>query len=402
MYQSASNYWQSITTAEKICMEEGTRLAAPDQASEYSAVHSWLYQYMPYMEASGDTSFLKTWFGYRKIDQSFKGMVGFSVVSPWYHSSASIAISGSVANDFSSNFPSDCTLQDNNNRQGYSCLNSDTSDVRALCEYRHCTTLSGKYCTFPFKIGNRQYDTCVPFGRADGSSWCATSTDAFGNILTNETCNAVCPVSPCPVGFTSVLETCIHISAAHPYDTVQSVQEAEDICMSMGARLYQPRSITSLRTLLFMNQALFNKNASISNAASNDLLGYDSYDDNLALGINGTSPYTLTYRDGSPFPEKLIEATQFGYAWAPGYPNNMDINSCIVLKNKQEFANVPCAGYSAGTAPGEKLSYICEARPLVTTDGLDPNKSCVFPFKTDASDVWHHSCIYAANAKVRL
>jgi hypothetical protein len=401
MYLPGTKYWQSITTAEKICMEEGTRLAAPDQISDYSAVKNWLYQYMPYMEASGDTSFMKTWFGYRKIDQSFAGLDGYSIVSPWYHSSATpAALTGYVANDPILNSPSDCSLQDDTTRYGYSCLNSDTSDVRAVCEYRHCTTLTGKYCIFPFKIGNRQYDTCVPFGRFDGSAWCPTSIDNAGNILSNETCRPACSISPCPVGFIPVLETCLHISAAHPYDTVQSVQEVEDVCLSMGARLYQPRSIKSLRVLLFMNQALFNQNISVPNSASSDLLGYDNYDGSLALGIIGSSPYTLTYRDGSPFPEKLIEATQYGFAWHPEYSNDMDINSCIVLKNKQQFANAPCTGYATGTASGEKLSYICEARPLVTTDGLEPNKSCVFPFKADASDVWHHSCIYATNAKV--
>jgi Fibronectin type II domain len=393
MYQTGSNYWQSITTAEKICMEEGTRLAAPDQISGYSAVQNWLYQYKPNMEASGDASFLKTWLGYRKIDQSFLGSVGFSVVSPWYSSSAT-PVASFVANDPTPNFPSDCTLQDSSYRQSASCLNSDSSDVRAVCEYRHCTTVSGNYCIFPFKIGGRQYDTCVPFGRADGTAWCATSVDALGNVLTDDTCSSACSSSACPMGFIQLLQTCIHISAAHPFDAVPSVQDAENICMSMGARLYQPRSIKSLRTLLFMNQALFNKNYAVPNSVGNNLLGYNNTLGILAIGVQGTNQFATTYRDGSPFPDMLVDATQYGFGWSADYPNDFDINSCIVLQNKQEFINVPCDDTI------DKISYICEARPLVTMDGPDPNKSCIFPFKANNSDVWHHSCIYETNAKV--
>jgi hypothetical protein len=393
MYPTGPNYWQSITTAEKICMEEGTRLAAPDQIAGFSALQSWLYQYKPNMEASGDTSFLRTWLGYRKIDQSFQGLEGFSVVSPWYNSSQT-SVANFVANDANINFPSDCTLQDNSYRQSFSCLSSSSSDVRAVCEYRHCSTVSGKYCTFPFKIGNRQYDTCVPFGRADGSAWCATSVDSAGNVLTDDTCTSTCPVSPCPVGFIPLLQTCIHISAAHPFDAVQSVQEAENVCMSMGARLYQPRSIKSLRTLLYMNQALFNKNYTIPNSVGNNLLGYNNTLGILAIGIQGSNQFEITYRDGSPFPGMLIDATQYGFGWSADYPMDLDINNCIVLQNKQEFVNVPCSD-----ALG-KISYICEARPFATTDGPDANKACIFPFKADSSDVWHHSCVYATNAKV--
>ncbi len=71
-----------------------------------------------------------------------------------------------------------------------------------------------------------------------------------------------------------------------------------------------------------------------------------------------------------------------------------------MLTNKQEFANKPCAGYPKGSDAGQKLAYICEARPFVTVDGPDANKTCVFPFKADASDDWHASCIYGINSKV--
>ena len=352
------------------------------------------------MEASGDTSFIQTWLGYRKINSNLLGSQSSQnskVISPWYKSTSNaLPVAGYITNNQSTFLPYECTYIDGNIRQGYNCLNSDLLDTRAVCEYRHCTTLSGKYCTFPFIVGGREYDTCVPFGRADGTAWCGTSVDSFGHVLSNDTCGSACPVSACPVGFVSMLQTCIHISAAHPYDTVSSVQEAENVCMDMGARLYQPRSIASLRTLLFMNQPLFNKNYLIPGSTSNDLLGYDSSVNRLAIGVLVSQTYALTYRDGSPFDESLIDATQNGFAWSATYPDGSDTNICVVLQNKQEFANVNCSGL----ATGDTMSYICEARPFVTVDGLDPNKTCVFPFKIDASDVWHHSCIYGTNAKV--
>ena len=147
-----------------------------------------------------------------------------------------------------------------------------------------------------------------------------------------------------------------------------------------------------------MNQPLFNKNYLIPGSTSNDLLGYDSSVNRLAIGVLVSQTYALTYRDGSPFDESLIDATQNGFAWSATYPDGSDTNICVVLQNKQEFANVNCSGL----ATGDTMSYICEARPFVTVDGLDPNKTCVFPFKIDASDVWHHSCIYGTNAKVRF
>ena len=402
-YQSASLYWHSITTAEKICMEDGTRLSSPDQDSQYTAVRNWLFSYKPYMEVSGDSASTLVWSGYRKLKQSILGLENSSVISPWYSNiSTVLPVSGYVTNTTSGYLLYGCMYQHmNSTRLGYNCLNADVSDTRAVCEYRHCTTVSGKYCVFPFKIGGRQYDTCVPFGRADGSAWCATSVDPATNVLTNETCATTCPVSTCPVGFTAVLQTCIHISATHPYDTVKSVQEAENVCMSMGARLYQPRSMKSIRTLLFMNQPLFNKNYTVPNSLSNGLLDYDPAGNLIALGISGYQRYAFTYRDGSPFPDSLVDVIQYGFAWGLNYPDESDDqNNCVVLQNKQEFANVPCGDYAVGLADGMKLSYICEARSFVTVDGLDPNMSCVFPFKANATDDWHLSCIYGTNTKV--
>jgi len=402
-YYTASQYWQSITTAEKTCMEDGTRLASPDVQTQYLAARDWLMVNGGQNEATGDSSILQYWQGYRKINSSAQGIQNIAVVSPWY-SNASYPLNISSFITGSTNpsvYPYECMYSRHTEiAKGVECLNNETVDTRALCEYRHCTTISGKYCIFPFKIGNRQYDTCVPFGTADGSAWCATRVDSAGNVLTTDTCANQCPVSVCPVGFLSVLQSCIHISAAHPYDTVLSVQDAENVCMGMGARLFQPRSIKILRTLLFLNNPLFNSNDTTLTSPSNGLLGYDISGNYLAIGISGFLSNALLYRDGSPFPDSLVGATLYGFTWFNGDPDGDENNNCIVLTNKQEFANVPCQGYFDGLAAGLKMSYICEAKPFVTTDGLDVNKSCVFPFKADPNDVWHHSCIYGTNAKV--
>ena len=381
-------------------MEDGTRLASPDLEMSFSRVMSFLKNHNALFEAAGEyLTFYQFWLGYRKQKQSFQSLDIIKVAYPWY-SNASLYLNVST---YINPFLGEClTSGSMGSRGGYNCSTAAITDTRAVCEYRHCKTLSGKYCIFPFKIGGRVYDTCVPFGRADGTAWCGTSVDSSGNLLTNDTCASTCPVSTCPVGFMSILQTCIHIAAAHPYDTVQSVQEAENVCMTMGARLYQPRSMKSLRTLLFMNHPLFNSNFTIPNSLSNGLLGYDPDGNYIALGISGSQAYTFTYRDGSPFPDGLIPAIGYGFAWGSKCPDENVTNNCVVLQNKQEFANVPCSGYADGFAPGKKMSYVCEAKPFVTVDGLDPNKSCVFPFKVDASDVWHLSCIYGTNAKVRF
>jgi Fibronectin type II domain len=379
-------------------MEDGARLSSPDRDSQYSAIRNWLYFYGSYNEPSGGSSFFSWyWSGFRMLVQI--GNQNKSVISPWYsNSSNALPISSYISNRIM--IPNHgCTIQNNFfPLAGIDCIYTNQLDARALCEYRHCTTVSGAYCAFPFKVGGRLYDTCVPFGRADGSAWCATTVDLSGNMLTNGTCASTCPVSSCPVGFISLLQTCIHISAAHPYDTVESVQEAEHVCMSMGARLYQPRSIKSLQTLLLMNQLLFNISYSVPLVPS--LLGYQSSKNSIALGISGYQDFALTYRDGSPFPYSLVNATGYGFTWKDGDPDENETNNCIVLENKQEFSNVPCSGYAIGVNEGDKLSYICEAKPFVTKDGLEPNKSCVFPFKANASDVWHHSCVYSTNSQV--
>jgi hypothetical protein len=397
-YKNATSFWPSVTTAEKICMEDGARLSTPDQESHYSAIRNWLYIYGQNNEANG--GYIPSswyWSGFRRLKQIDNQNV--SLISPWYgNTSISLPISLFISNPIT--FPNYGCINQNDGFPKFDieCINMNPVDVRTLCEYRHCTTVSGAYCIFPFRVGGRLYDTCVPFGRADGSAWCGTSVDSSGNMLTNDTCPSTCPVSPCPVGFLSMLQTCIHISAAHPYDTVESVQEAENICMSMGARLYQPRSIKSLRTLLLMNQLLFNKSYSVPLVPG--LLGYQSSSNSLALGISGFQSFVLTYRDGSPFPDSLVNATEYGFTWKDGHPDYNETNDCIVLANKQEFANVQCSGYAKGVNEGDKLSYICEAKPFVTKDGVDPNKTCVFPFKANTSDVWHHSCVYAINSKV--
>ncbi len=395
-YYQSSSYWNSITTADKICAEDGTRLTSPDNPlPDNMAIVEWLKMFS-IREFTGDSSVSQLWFGFRKISQKLTGLQSPQVISPWYTRSQYTPpmLSFVTLTQSNSLYPNECvTFKPNNPVIGYKCLNSDPSNIRALCEYRHCTTTTGKYCIFPFNIGARQYDTCVPFG---GDAWCATSVDSSGNLLTKETCSSTCPVSSCPVGFTALVYTCIQISAVFPNDTVHSVQEASDLCMGMGARLYQPRSLISLRTLLYMNQPLFNLNDSTPG-----LLAYDISGNLLALGIYGSQSYGFTYGDGSRFHDDIIvPQTEHGFDWGPNMPDENSDHGCVTLTNKQQLANSRCDGYPDGLSPGLKMSYICEARPFATVDGPSPNKSCVFPFKLSATDNWHVSCIYGTNTKV--
>ena len=146
-YKAASFYWQSITTAEKLCMEDGTRLSSPDTLPGYSAVRNWLGFCLPFMETSSDIV-IPSWLGYRKINQSLAGISSIpnsSVISTWYSNSSNLLpVASYITINKNVYYPFECTFQHPDSRAGYNCLNAENTDKRVVCEYRHCTTLSGK------------------------------------------------------------------------------------------------------------------------------------------------------------------------------------------------------------------------------------------------------------------
>ena len=386
----------SITSAETLCMEDGTRLAAPESVSQRMALNMWLDETNPDLRYTGgtetDTRIEEYWAGYRLFEHSKTKDVSCTTcdfedlgVSSWKSASYSKDEMKIIKGD-SLKFEQCLFIMRKftNLKQLRNCFNKHANNIHALCEYRECKTVSNRLCKFPFKYAGRSYDTCITFGMSDGESFCATEVDSNNTLTASETCQPECSVSNCPIGFHSHLESCIRVSAFHNHDIVSSVEEAENICLSVGSRLYQPRSTKSLKSLYRKNPAVFKH-------PSFQVSGIPSVDLRLAVGINITLNGTLTpfYRDGSKFPYELIQPIQ-EWSWYTDFPKDEEGRSCIYIYKGDKFINDKCNN--------SKISYICEARPTQTIE--EPLTSCHFPFKRNKEDEWHHTCIYDKNSQV--
>ena len=90
--------------------------------------------------------------------------------------------------------------------ENYDCNELELEDESTLaypiCHISHCRTLSGKFCTFPFKYSGRSYSSCITLGM-DGTPWCSTNVDSEGNHIYGfeEACDPSCNVMNCPVGY---------------------------------------------------------------------------------------------------------------------------------------------------------------------------------------------------------
>ena len=61
----------------------------------------------------------------------------------------------------------------------YGQLTSSHVD-KSICEYTECSTVTGKFCEFPFRYKVRLYDSCITLdGKGSNSedSWCSTAVD---------------------------------------------------------------------------------------------------------------------------------------------------------------------------------------------------------------------------------
>ena len=118
-YKPTSLYWHSVTTAEKICMEDGTRLASPDLEMSFSRVMSFLKNHNALFEAAGEyLTFYQFWLGYRKQKQSFQSLDIIKVAYPWY-SNASLYLNVST---YINPFLGEClTSGSMGSRGGYNC-----------------------------------------------------------------------------------------------------------------------------------------------------------------------------------------------------------------------------------------------------------------------------------------
>ena len=386
---TAGKITTSISTAESLCMEDGTRLATPTKSDE-QGLRDW-FNYFPDCKYTGELGRMTNlWLGYRHFKQSLTKSASCTScnwadgsISPWQQQiiPESQMISGSILNastDYSKCF----NFNKVNIKQDLKCA-EEVNEYHALCEYRGCETTSAVKCKFPFRYAGRLYNTCIKFGIPESPAWCATSVDSNLNIKTQGNCSSSCEINNCPVGFHPHLATCLRPSASHTLDTAKSIDEAEAKCFKLGARLYQPRSSRSLKSLT-------QKNGQFFSLGSKSILPQASGNVRVAIGVNfSVESNELFYKDGSAFPYSLIEISG-DWSWLNSNPSLEVEKTCIFLKNGNQFINDVCNGYSVDGK--DYLSYICEARPLQI---LGPKPSaCHFPFKRSINDEWHHSCIY--------
>ena len=392
--------FSSISTAHKICQEDGTRLGTPTTPQQRAAIATFLKTNTERVTGvRGDTS--RVWLGLQYFPQSKtvpQSCPACSSSPDWADvfisphtkeyitKEAGQALLGHV---FSESHP--CyTLDSDNNVQASFCMEEVAADkkVRALCEYRGCYTDTAA-CVFPFLYGGRQYSSCTTVG-GDGTAWCSTQVDSHGQHVEGSTmaCPAHCAVSDCPVGFTRHLTTCTQESPSTREDSHHTIDQAEARCTSQGARLLQPRSTRSIlarktRLPIFYDNSVPTVAKTIHGWAVSSGLGQET-----AIGLVVRSPdsrWSLGYRDGSEVPSGLV-------TWLPGYPSTHPDNTCITLQEGDKITNNNCQGFSNNTGPF--LSYVCEALPLTTIAGDAPHKACHLPFRLEPGGELLHSCVY--------
>ena len=404
-YKTSDNKMeQSISTASKVCLGDKTSLAAPDTTEQLLALAQWL-QYSDRIlhgeyEDQGETP--RLFLGYRFAAQSATtpGICDSCTWPDYYYSPWATDITATRPTNVASSAPhKSCQIiqrkQDPTTAvQEFSCYKSEAynedSFLGAMCEYRQCKISTTEVCVFPFKYAGRWYDKCTTAGRGDQSlaAWCSLKVDSEGvHIPGNEAiCPATCPTTNCPIGFWPHLKTCLQVSSSVPEDSPASVEEAESRCMSQGGRLYQPRSTRSLQLLLRRSPEFFHA----SNSAAGGILSWD-LTSKAALGVktvDSDPSFPLNYRDNSAVPAGLSTHSK-GLAWSSNFPSGT--GTCVNWQNKFEMANMACDGYGSSSS---LLSYVCEARPMTTTDTFI---DCPFPYKLDTNGSWQHSCQYASD-----
>ena len=394
--------YPSISTAVKMCLTEGTSLAAPQTAGDITALATWAQ--LQKIPLTGDTtadSPFKAFIGLRHFLQALPEYAETKYYSPWHadiNVTTGLAQSGSVAVSVDRT----CLHLDTVNLLAHSdsnCLSARpaTEVWRAVCEYRACTTIDDKACVFPFTLAGRKYDKCTTVGTASGgAAWCSTGVDASGVHVPGMEgqCRADCAQSSCPVGFWPQLGTCVQDSATHSADALASVEQAEQRCLDQGARLYQPRSTKSIQALIKRENRFYN---SLVTAATRTILPIVETQETVLgakVQLDELGGVTLWYRDGSQLPTGLVGSGTgwLGLQWATGFPKTDDPALTALNFVEQGKLGNSLPGNSTGLRP--HLSYVCEARPFTTLDGDDPHKPCHFPFRATSNSSWSHSCVY--------
>ena len=405
--QTNNQHVSSILTANKICLEDGARLATTTADAERDAMMTFASG-RDKIQSGEERRDLRVFTGLQYFKQSDTIPASCSscsslpawqdgFISPWSDSLISKADGQAGLGSFFTEarrcfvikyIASTGTI----GWEGSSCVMSQQSSegqkVYPLCEVRKCGG-----CVFPFILAGRKYNTCVRVGTADGSAWCSTQVDQAGHHVpgSSQPCPADCPLTDCPVGFRPHLKTCIQESASSPEDDPLTVVSAEEECLFQGGRLYQPRSTRTLEAAKVIIPRVYN-----GARAGDPLFGIHSWASedpalvqNIGLGMEYRQE-TLYYRDGSRVPAGLVSAK---LDWRSGHPTSDTNHSCVTLQNIDQLTNTDCDFSDKSQA---SLSYICEARPATTVEGLleNPGQACVFPFRLRPGGEWRHSCVY--------
>ena len=408
VFEDDSNkMYPSIATANKMCLRDGTSLAAPRSKDQIKTVWDWVGN--SFLELHGmlsaPESYYKAFMGFRSFKE--KSTIPSSCssclwedhyYSPWTKNIPNDVTKATIGLTATSAADKSCTAIQRKRSNGaltnIDCYKSEaTNDDRAVCEYRGCRISDDKTCVFPFRVSGRLYDKCTTVGTSDQTPWCSLEVDHNQNHISGKEapCPSDCLYSDCPVGFWPHLGTCLQDSSTFPADSQTSIKDAEEICLAQGARLYQPRSTRSLSALAKRTRQFYDKTYKPGEQGWNGILGWAALQE-TAFGITmefTPSGFNLKYRDGSPVPVGL---TKDGLEWKTDFPEFNESKTCINFVDKGLIVNSVCNGYSDGAAP--YLSYICEAKPFTTIDGDDSFKACHFPFKITPTSNWSHSCVY--------
>ena len=409
--QTNNRHVSSALTANKICMDDGARMATPMSDSERDSVMTFASNVFK-IQTGEEKRNLRVFSGLQYFKQSDTVPTscpscsslpawqdGF--ITPWSDSLISKTDGQAILGSFFSESRK-CVMMKhivgngNIDWEVSNCVNnqksSDKWKIYALCEHRKC---SG--CVFPFRLAGRKYNTCIRQGTADGSAWCSTQVDEAGVHIpgSSQSCPTDCPVNDCPVGFRTHLKTCIQESASSPEDDPTTISSAEEECLYQGGRLYQPRSTRTLEAAKVLMPRVYD--GAQTNQPVFGIHSWATEDpdivQNVGLGMEyreDVDPPALFYKDGSQVPSGLVSSK---LTWKSGFPTTQSNHSCVTLQDIDQLTNSNCDFSNKSVT---SLSYICEARPTTTVQGLleNPGKACVFPFKLKPDGEWQHSCVY--------
>ncbi|TRY78752.1 hypothetical protein TCAL_06219, partial [Tigriopus californicus] len=349
---------------EEMCLKDGTRLAMPLEMTVLKSLTSWAYLQL---NASYD---LTT--GIRSLPDP-----GLYVGS--FRSGPNDPYEGAI--DFSG-FTNACTKIDSNQNLVAAPCESVSSTTpsfsRAICQYTSCFTQTDKVCMFPFKFQGRTYDSCITLGSLDGTPWCPTKLDSNGSYIDSfkGSCLDSCPVNNCPLGYYRLYPdvTCYRISPTNTHALVENFDDAQANCGQEGGRLWEPKNLEALETLLELNTILHNPLFPGTNAEHYFAIGVK-----LSLIDEVITP---VYWDGTPMPENIREHLM---VWQDGPPTLNEVGKCVAIFNRA-MRPVHCLDglfspqLEDPLANTSRLSYICEARPTETMYESPP-QVCHFPFK---------------------